>query len=224
MTMKIAVLALQGAFAEHIDKVRKLGADCIELRQRADLKQRFDGLILPGGESTVQGKLLQEQQMLEPLRELIMQGLPVLATCAGLILLAQKISNDETVWFGTLPVCVRRNAYGRQLGSFHTEAEMKGIGTVPMTFIRAPYVESLLEAQDGAEESAESRGTGNQTAEGFCQTKGSATILSRVDGRIVAVRYGNQIGMAFHPELDEDDRIHELFLRLCRQNSAMRVT
>lgn len=200
MTMKIAVLALQGAFAEHIDKVRKLGADCIELRQRADLKQRFDGLILPGGESTVQGKLLQEQQMLEPLRELIMQGLPVLGTCAGLILLAQKIADDETVWFGTMPVCVRRNAYGRQLGSFHTEAEMEGIGTVPMTFIRAPYVESL------------------------CQTKGSATILSRVDGRIVAVRYGNQIGMAFHPELDEDDRIHELFLRLCRQNSAMRVT
>lgn len=198
--MRIAVLAVQGAFAEHIDKVRKLGADCIELRQRADLEQHFDGLILPGGESTVQGKLLQELQLFAPLRDQIRQGLPVLGTCAGLILLAQKISNDEAVWFGTLPVCVRRNAYGRQLGSFHTEAEMEGIGTVPMTFIRAPYVESL------------------------CQTKGSATILSRVDGRIVAVRYGNQIGMAFHPELDEDDRIHEMFLRLCRQNSAMRVT
>lgn len=193
-TMKIAVLAVQGAFAEHIDRVRKLGADCIELRQRADLEQRFDGLILPGGESTVQGKLLQELQMFAPLRDQIRQGLPVLGTCAGLILLAQKISNDETVWFGTLPVCVRRNAYGRQLGSFHTSAQMEGIGKVPMTFIRAPYVESLI--------------------------KGGATVLARVDGRIVAVRYGNQIGMAFHPELDEDDRIHEMFLRLCRQSSA----
>lgn len=193
-TMKIAVLAVQGAFAEHIDRVRKLGADCIELRQRADLEQRFDGLILPGGESTVQGKLLQELQMFAPLRDQIRQGLPVLGTCAGLILLAQKISNDEAVWFGTLPVCVRRNAYGRQLGSFHTSAQMEGIGKVPMTFIRAPYVESLI--------------------------KGGATVLARVDGRIVAVRYGNQIGMAFHPELDEDDRIHEMFLRLCRQSSA----
>lgn len=193
--MKIAVLAVQGAFAEHIDKLKRLGVDCIELRQRADLEQDIDGLILPGGESTVQGKLLQDLQMLEPLRDRISRGLPVLGTCAGLILLARKISNDGAVWLGTLPVCVQRNAYGRQLGSFHTEAEVKGIGTVPMTFIRAPYVESLMEAQDGE-------------------------ALARVDGRIVAVRYGNQIGTAFHPELDGDDRIHEMFLHLCRKNSA----
>lgn len=193
--MKIAVLAVQGAFAEHMDKLKKLGVDCIELRQRADLEQDMDGLILPGGESTVQGKLLQELQMLEPLRDRISRGLPVLGTCAGLILLARKISNDGAVWLGTLPVCVQRNAYGRQLGSFHTEAEVKGIGTVPMTFIRAPYVESLMEAQDGE-------------------------ALARVDGRIVAVRYGNQIGTAFHPELDGDDCIHEMFLHLCRENGA----
>lgn len=192
--MKIAVLAVQGAFVEHITKLNEMGVDCIELRQRADLEQPFDGLILPGGESTVQGKLLREQQMLEPLCNRVRQGLPVLGTCAGLILLAQKIADDETVWLGTLPICVRRNAYGRQLGSFRTEAEMEGIGTVPMTFIRAPYVESTLVAD--------------------------AQILARVDGRIVAVRYGNQIGVAFHPELDEDDRIHEMFLRLCRQHSA----
>lgn len=192
--MKIAVLAVQGAFVEHITKLNGMGVDCLELRQQADLEQPFDGLILPGGESTVQGKLLREQQMLEPLRNRVRQGLPVLGTCAGLILLAQKIVDDETVWLGTLPVCVRRNAYGRQLGSFRTEAEMEGIGTVPMTFIRAPYVESTLVAD--------------------------AQSLARVDGRIVAVRYGNQIGVAFHPELDEDDRIHEMFLRLCRQNSA----
>lgn len=183
---------MQGAFAEHITKLNGMGVDCIELRQRTDLEQSFDGLILPGGESTVQGKLLQEQQMLEPLRNRVRQGLPVLGTCAGLILLAQKIVDDETVWLGTLPVCVRRNAYGRQLGSFRTEAEVEGIGTVPMTFIRAPYVESTLVANTQS--------------------------LARVDGRIVAVRYGNQIGAAFHLELDEDDRIHEMFLRLCRQH------
>lgn len=191
--MKIAVLAVQGAFAEHMDKLKKLGAECLELRQRADLEQNFEGLILPGGESTVQGKLLHELEMFEPLRSRIRQGLPVLATCAGLILLSQKISNDEAVWFGTLPVCVRRNAYGRQLGSFHTEAEVKGIGRVPMTFIRAPYVESTFGEEGGVE------------------------VLARVEDRIVAVRYGNQIGTAFHPELDGDDRIHEMFLKMCGQ-------
>lgn len=214
--MRIAVLAVQGAFAEHMTKLNKLGAECLELRQRADLEQQFDGLILPGGESTVQGKLLQEQQMLAPLREKIRQGLPVLGTCAGLILLARRISNDEAVWFGTLPVCVRRNAYGRQLGSFRTSAEMKGIGTVPMTFIRAPYVESLTELRDGEADEI----TGEQTPERPRETAEGVTVLARVDGRIVAVRYGNQIGVAFHPELDEDDRIHETFLHLCRQRSA----
>ncbi len=211
--MKIAVLAVQGAFAEHIDKLRKLGAECLELRQRADLEQSFEGLILPGGESTVQGKLLRELQMFEPLRDRIRQGLPVLGTCAGLILLSHKISNDEAVWFGTLPVCVQRNAYGRQLGSFHTEAEVKGIGRVPMTFIRAPYVESLIETPDakicgGAE---------SLTPEENFPEQSGVEVLARVEGRIVAVRYGNQIGTAFHPELDEDDRIHEMFLQMCRE-------
>ena len=189
--MNIAVLAIQGAFAEHIDKLKKLGVDCIELRQAADLEQDFDGLILPGGESTVQRKLLRELNMVEPLREQIGQGLPVLGTCAGLILLAQEISNDGDVCFGTLPVRVQRNAYGRQLGSFHTEEEFAGIGRVPMSFIRAPYIESVVNR--------------NQTE-----------ILATVEDRIVAARSGNQIGIAFHPELDEDDRIHEMFLGMCR--------
>lgn len=188
--MKIAVLAVQGAFAEHIDKLKKLGADCIELRQASDLEQDFAGLILPGGESTVQGKLLRELHMFEPLRERIRHGLPVLGTCAGLILLAQEISNDENLYFGTLPVRVRRNAYGRQLGSFHTEQDFAGVGRVPMTFIRAPYIESVLD-RDRTE------------------------ILATVENRIVTVRCGNQIGIAFHPELDEDDRIHEMFLGMC---------
>lgn len=189
---KIAVLAVQGAFAEHIDRMKALGAECIELRQRADLEQEFDGLILPGGESTVQGKLLRELSMFEPLREKIQNGLPVFGTCAGLILLAQELSNDEHVYFGTLPVRVQRNAYGRQLGSFHAEQEVKGIGKVPMTFIRAPYIESVVQ-------------TGEKSVE----------ILAEVDGHIVAVRYGNQLGVAFHPELDADNRIHEMFLQMC---------
>lgn len=192
--IRIAVLAVQGAFAEHIDRMKALGAECIELRQKADLDQEFDGLILPGGESTVQGKLLRELDMFDPLQEKIQNGLPVFGTCAGLILLAQELSNDEHVYFGTLPVRVQRNAYGRQLGSFHAEQEVKGIGTVPMTFIRAPYIESIEEA-------------GEKEVE----------ILAVVDDRIVAVRYQNQLGVAFHPELDADNRIHELFLEMCNK-------
>lgn len=192
--IKIAVLAVQGAFAEHIDRMKALGAECIELRQKADLDQEFDGLILPGGESTVQGKLLRELDMFDPLQEKIQKGLPVFGTCAGLILLAQELSNDEHVYFGTLPVRVQRNAYGRQLGSFHAEQEVKGIGTVPMTFIRAPYIESIEEA-------------GEKEVE----------ILAVVDNRIVAVRCQNQLGVAFHPELDADNRIHELFLEMCNK-------
>ncbi len=187
---KIAVLAVQGAFAEQMERVRMLGAECIALRQKTDLMQDFDGVILPGGESTVQGKLLVELGMLEPLRDKIRNGLPVFGTCAGLILLAGEIGNDEHVWLGTLPVRVRRNAYGRQLGSFHVDEVFQGIGTVPMTFIRAPYVE---------------------------KTPQEVEILARVADQIVAVRYENQLGTAFHPELDTDNRIHEMFLAMCEQ-------
>ena len=168
-------------------KLESLGAECIELRKKEDLKQPFDGLVLPGGESTVQGKLLRELEMYDFLKEKIESGMPVLATCAGLILLAEHLSNDEHVYFGTLPVTVRRNAYGRQLGSFHTDAEVKGIGEVPMTFIRAPYIETADE---------------------------QVQVLAHVDDRIVAVQYGAQIGLSFHPELDPDNRIHEKFLEL----------
>ena len=142
--MRVAILAVQGAFIEHRKKLESLGAECIELRKKEDLEQPFDGLILPGGESTVQGKLLRELEMYDSLKEKIESGMPVLATCAGLILLAEHLSNDEHVYFGTLPVTVRRNAYGRQLGSFHTDAEVKGIGEVPMTFIRAPYIDASI--------------------------------------------------------------------------------
>ena len=141
--MKVAVLAVQGAFIEHEKALERLGVETVELRKAEDLEQDFDGLVLPGGESTVQSRLLKELSMFEPLKKKIEEGLPVLATCAGLILLAQNISNDENRCFATLPVTVKRNAYGRQLGSFYYEGEIKEIGTFPMEFIRAPYIESV---------------------------------------------------------------------------------
>ena len=123
--MRIGVLAVQGAFAEHIAMLQKLDAEPFEIRQKRDLEQPFDGLILPGGESTTMGKLLRELGLLEDLRMRIAQGLPILGTCAGLILLAEKIANDAHTYFGTLPVTVQRNSYGRQLGSFSKTADIK---------------------------------------------------------------------------------------------------
>lgn len=187
--MKIAVLAVQGAFIEHEKILENLGASCVELRQASDLKQKYDGIILPGGESTVQGKLLKELNMFSIIQSQIKQGMPVLATCAGMILLADKIEGQETSYFETIPMTVRRNAYGRQLGSFHIDADLKGIGTIPMTFIRAPFV---TEVGNGVE------------------------ILSTIENRIVAVRHKNQIALAFHPELDDNTKIHEYFLSLCK--------
>lgn len=141
--MRIGVLAVQGAFAEHIKVMKELGAECVELRQKKDLEGAFDGLILPGGESTVQGKLIRELDMYDDIKEKIQADIPVLATCAGLILLADKIADDDTVHFATLPATVRRNAYGRQLGSFFTEEDFGDLGKIPMTFIRAPYIEHV---------------------------------------------------------------------------------
>ena len=111
--IKIGVLAVQGAFAEHRTSLEKLGVETFEIRQLRDLEQDFDGLVLPGGESTVQGKLLQELGLFEPLRERIESGFPTFGTCAGLILLADKLSNDGHTYFATTPVTVERNAYGR---------------------------------------------------------------------------------------------------------------
>ena len=190
MTAKIGVLAVQGAFIEHIQVLSSLGVECVELRQAADLEQPLAGLVLPGGESTVQGKLLRDLDMYAALRAKIVAGLPVLATCAGMILLAEKLVNDDKVHFATMPITVRRNAYGRQLGSFHTYASCGTLGEIPMTFIRAPYIEAV--------------GKGVQ-------------VLAKVDDKIVAAQYGKQLALAFHPELDaaESTAVHEYFLRMC---------
>ena len=199
MTQTVAILALQGAFLEHKNRLEQLGCQCVELRKKSDLEIPFDRLVLPGGESTVQRKLLTELEMLVPLQQSIESGLPVLGTCAGLILLASQIENgkegdqtgkpgsskQEPSVFGTLPIVVRRNAYGRQLSSFHTQSKISESRSIPLTFIRAPLITDIQEDVD---------------------------ILVRVEQDIVGVRYGNQIGVSFHPELDDDDYIYQLFL------------
>lgn len=129
--MRVGILAVQGAFAEQASAFARAGAETFEIRQLRDLERPFDALVLPGGESTVQGKLLKELGLFEPIKAKIEAGLPVFATCAGLILLARELENDPTVWFGVLPIKVKRNAYGRQLGSFNNNGE---------TFIRAPGI------------------------------------------------------------------------------------
>ena len=193
--MRIAVLALQGAFLEHEMILRKLGVDCFEVRQKQDWLQEKDALIIPGGESTTQGKLLDELGLLLPLREEIENGLPVFGTCAGLILLSRDVEgNSETApappRLGTMQITTARNAYGRQLGSFRVESTFVGIeGQIPMTFIRAPYIKDATEAVE---------------------------VLAKVDDRIVAARQGNQLVTAFHPELDADTHVHEYFLNMIR--------
>ncbi|MDF2543199.1 MAG: glutamine amidotransferase [Herbinix sp.] len=183
---RIGVLALQGAFAEHCDILIKVGAEPIEIRQKSDYtKKQPDGLILPGGESTVIGKLLKELDLLDELKDSINNGLPVFGTCAGMILLAKKILPEHELHLGTMDIEVRRNAYGRQLGSFSTEAMFQGVGIVPMTFIRAPYIESIY---PGVE------------------------VLATVDEHMVAARQKNMLVTSFHPELTKDDRIHRFFV------------
>ena len=187
--MRIGILCLQGAFIEHIHALDKLGAESFEIRQKSDMRRSFDGLIIPGGESTVIGKLLGDLGMTEKVRGMIKDGLPVFGTCAGLILLAKRIANDDRTHLATMDITVMRNAYGRQLGSFACTADMKGIGEIPMTFIRAPYIEKV---------------------------SGNAETLSVVDGHIVAAREGNQLVTAFHPELTGDTRVHEYFLKMIK--------
>ncbi|MBQ3180732.1 MAG: pyridoxal 5'-phosphate synthase glutaminase subunit PdxT [Firmicutes bacterium] len=185
--MRIAVLALQGAFIEHEQALARLGVEMLEIRRLQDMKASFDGLIIPGGESTVQGKLLRELGLHQPLRQHIAAGLPVFGTCAGLLLLAGRIENDTRVHLATMDITAVRNAYGRQLGSFYTEADFRGIGKIPMTFIRAPYIAAV--------------GAAVQT-------------LAEVNGRIVAARQGMQLVTAFHPELNDDLSVHRYFVEM----------
>ena len=184
--MNIAILAFQGAFLEHRQMLEKLGADSFEMRKKSDLNRPFDGLILPGGESTTMGKLLVDLDMINPIRDLIKNGLPTFGTCAGMILLAKRIDNDPVSHLATMDITVVRNAYGRQLGSFNTVSDFDG-KPIEMTFIRAPYIKSV---------------------------ENTVKVLSVVDNKIVAAQQGSQLVTAFHPELTDDITVHRHFLNM----------
>ncbi|WP_216378230.1 pyridoxal 5'-phosphate synthase glutaminase subunit PdxT [Arcanobacterium phocae] len=213
MAKTVGVLAVQGAFIEHHRRLEQLGITAVELRNGEDARRDLDGLVLPGGESTVQSKLLRELDMFDPLMQKLADGLPVFGTCAGLILLAQQVANGPVAGvehaaptsshvavagFSTMPVTVVRNAYGRQLGSFHIadgqfyggEPDVAGQdpAQIPMTFIRAPHIAELGDGVD--------------------------VLALLPDGTPVAVTYRNQIGATFHPELDDDMSIYNTFARM----------
>jgi 5'-phosphate synthase pdxT subunit len=191
-SLKIAVLALQGDFREHRKMLDKLGVESFEVRQASDWQKEKDGLILPGGESTTMLKLLNELGLMEVMKNDLQNGLPVYGTCAGLILLSSNVVGEDRERFATMNITTRRNAYGRQLGSFYTEDFVRGIDhKVPMTFIRAPYIESVGEGVE---------------------------VLAMVDGHIVAAKQGVQLVTSFHPELNEDTSVHKFFLDMIKKN------
>ena len=185
----VGVLALQGAFREHVAAVTRLGATAREVRQLKDI-DGIDALIIPGGESTTMGKLLNEWNMLEPLRQRILDGMPVYGSCAGLILLCREIEDSDQPRLGVLDATVRRNAFGRQVDSFETDLSIPEIGAdpIPAVFIRAPVITSV--------------GAG-------------VTVLAEVKGQAVAVRQNNILATSFHPELTPDTRMHSYFLSFC---------
>lgn len=184
----VGVLAVQGAFIEHERRLSEAGASPVELRCAADISADLDGLVLPGGESTTQLKLLHELGMFEPMLDMIQAGTPVMGTCAGMILLAKDVEGGTANGFRTLPIRVLRNAYGRQLGSFSARGIFQPTGQeMELRFIRAPRIENV-------EDSVE-------------------TLVS-LDGQPVAVRFGDQIACAFHPELTDDLTLYEEFLKI----------
>ncbi|MBC2851939.1 pyridoxal 5'-phosphate synthase glutaminase subunit PdxT [Cetobacterium sp. 8H] len=187
--MKIGVLALQGAFIEHVNSLKKLGVDTILVKKKSDLKD-IQGLILPRGESTAIGKLLVDLNLKDEIKMLIENGLPVFGTCAGMILLAKNITNDERKHLAMMDITVKRNAYGRQNDSFCIEENFKGISSkVEMVFIRAPYIEKVGE---------------------------NAEILATVNSNIVAARQKNMLVTSFHPELTSDLKVHQYFIDMIK--------
>ncbi|MCA1587709.1 MAG: pyridoxal 5'-phosphate synthase glutaminase subunit PdxT [Chloroflexi bacterium] len=191
-TPRIGVLALQGAVREHLEAIREIGAEPVTVRLPRDLVD-LDALILPGGESTAMRRLMDAYGLREPIAAMARAGTPMLGTCAGLILLAQRITDGEDPVFGLLDLEVRRNGYGRQLDSFEAELDAPGLGEGPMhgVFIRAPLV---VNVGPGAE------------------------VLARdPDGNPVAIRQGRVLATSFHPELTGDRRLHRLLLELVGQ-------
>jgi len=196
---RIGVLAVQGDVREHATALADLGADVMLVRRPTEVEQ-LDGLVIPGGESTTMDKLVRAFDLQEPLRRRIAEGLPVYGSCAGMIMLADRIADgrSDQQTLGGLDVTVRRNAFGRQVDSFEQDIEFAGLeGTVHAVFIRAPWVEEAGEAVE---------------------------VLARVSegpaaGRIVAVRQGNLMATSFHPEVGGDRRIHAEFVSIVTQHS-----
>lgn len=195
---KIGILALQGAFAEHEQVLKALEVETVQIRNRQDWEANvdLDGLILPGGESTVMGKLLHDLDLFESIKVKIDAGLPVFGTCAGLILLAKAMVGDQTRHLASMDISVSRNAYGRQLGSFVTDADFKGVGEIPMVFIRGPIIESV-----GPE----------------------VEVLAQVNGAIVATKEKHMLVTSFHPELTGDIRVHTYFLEMINQSKKEKL-
>jgi len=185
----IGVLALQGDFAEHVSILRRLESEAQEVRRPEELSH-LDGLIIPGGESTTICRLMDEYELVEPLRRLAQDSFPVWGTCAGMIVLARRASDLDWPTLAALDITVRRNAFGRQVDSFETDLLVPSLGAPPFhaVFIRAPTVEDVGE--------------------------GVEVLAALEDGRVVAVRQGNVLATAFHPELTDDDRFHRYFLAL----------
>lgn len=186
----IAVLALQGDVREHIASFTALGIRTVSVRKPTELIG-ISGLVIPGGESTVIDKLSRIFELASPIKSLIKQGLPVFGTCAGLIMLADSISDGTTdqQTFGGLDATVRRNAYGSQVDSFETELDFADVGIVKAALIRAPIVESV-----GTE----------------------VSVLSTYEDEIVAIRQGNLLGISFHPEVVGETKVHEYFAEMCK--------
>ena len=194
----VGVLALQGDVLEHLRALHRVGARAVRVRSATDL-DGVDGLIVPGGESTTIGKLLVRFDMLDGLRQRIVDGLPTFGTCAGMILLSTELDQDVAQpLLSVLPVRTRRNAFGRQVDSFDVTLEVDGLdgGPVDVSFIRAPWVEQLL-ADDVA-------------------------VLAEVDGHPVIVERGHVLATAFHPEVTGDDRLHARFVEQVRRAKAAR--
>jgi 5'-phosphate synthase pdxT subunit len=182
--VKVGVLALQGDFEAHARAVRAAGADPFEVRTASELASA-DALIIPGGESTTIRKLATKYGLLEPLRERARGGLPIFGTCAGMIACARTITDGDAAILGVVDIDVRRNAYGRQVQSFEADIDVAGIGEMRAVFIRAPRVERV-----------------GQRVE----------VLAAHDDEPVVVRQGRVVLAAFHPELTDDVRLHQLFL------------
>ncbi len=191
--MKIGVLAIQGGVTEHKHHIEALGHDFVEVKKKEDLEY-IDGLIMPGGESTAIGKILEITGMMQIIRNKILEGLPVWGTCAGMILLAKKIENQDRKFLGVMDITVRRNAYGSQIDSFTSSGSITEVSEkpIPFVFIRAPYITFVGE---------------------------NVSILHKTEANIVAARQGNMLATSFHPELTQNLEFHKYFVNICKKGN-----